>query len=73
MPRNVSHLRRVMELAHIGTSTIGLPAAAALIELPIAAAQALQDMTDGPVRAYLAIGAEDVQALEAFMASRSPR
>lgn len=73
MPRNVSHLRRVMELAHTGTSAIGLPAATALIELPIAAAQALEGMTDGPVRAYLAIGAEDVRELEAFMASRSPR
>lgn len=73
MPRNVSHLRRVMELAQTSTSAVGLPAATALIELPIAAAQALQDMTDGPVRAYLAIGAEDVQALEAFMASRAAR
>ncbi|WP_139322653.1 hypothetical protein [Deinococcus marmoris] len=62
--------RAVMELAHRGVTQRSLVGAEALMRLPIAAAKVLEEMTDGPVRAYMAVGVDEVAALEAFMAAR---
>lgn len=67
---SLSGRRQIMELAHTGVTHRGLPGAAALAALPTLVAEVLEEMTDGPVRAYLAVGAEQVAALDAFIAAQ---
>lgn len=62
--------RRLMELARAGAAGRAVPAAQALTEVPVLTARILEEMCGEPVRAYLAVGAQEVAALEAFMRSR---
>lgn len=62
--------RKVMELAQMGVTRRDMGGAMALIELPIAAARVLEEITDEPVRAYLAMGTAQCAALEAFLAAQ---
>lgn len=67
---DMANRRKVMELAHTGVTHRGMDGAMALIQLPLAVAKVLEEMTDEPVRAYLAMGTAQCAALEAFLAAQ---
>lgn len=67
---DIADRRAVMELAYQGVNQRSTQGAMALIQLPIATARVLESVTGEPVRAYLAMGAAQVAALDAFIAAQ---
>jgi hypothetical protein len=68
---SVTNRRRLLILADTAArSRSGNAAAEALIELPKVAAGILEGLAGQPVMAFMAIGEEDVQALQEFLLAR---
>lgn len=62
--------RELLEKARIGVAVNGMMGAQALVEVPLLVADVLSEVSGEPVMAYMAIGAEDVAALRAFVEKR---
>ena len=67
---DIGNRRALVQAIHIGIHNRGLEGITALMRAPMLVAQVLQDTTNEPFRAYMAMGAEEVAALEAFMLTR---
>lgn len=67
---SVSARRRLVEQAYTGVTKMGMEGPQALMEVPLLAAQVLEEKTDGPVAAFMAMGDQEVAELQAFMAEQ---
>ena len=59
--------RKLVQQAQTGVMKLGVEGAQALMEVPLLAAQVLEEKTDGPVAAFMAMGHQEVAELQAFM------
>lgn len=62
--------RKLVQQAQTGVMKLGVEGAQALMEVPLLAAQVLEEKTDGPVAAFLVMGHQEVAELQAFMAEQ---